>query len=141
MPINMFRGEYAFLSNMYECPVLYEGIIYKSAEAAFQAAKTLDRNERLEFTLLSPAEAKRKGRKIHLRTDWNEIRVQVMKRVVWNKFTQNARLAHMLLQTGNQELIEGNTWNDRFWGVDLRTGIGQNQLGQILMQVRMHLPN
>ena len=48
--------------------------------------------------------------------------------------TQNPELGNKLLETGNQELVEGNTWGDIFWGVC--NGKGQNWLGKILMMVR-----
>ena len=41
-----------------------------------------------------------------------------------------------LLDTGNAELQEGNNWGDRYWGVDLKTGYGENRLGRIIMKVR-----
>lgn len=45
----------------------------------------------------------------------------------------------MLLATGDAVLKEGNTWNDVFWGVSLKTGQGENNLGKILMRVREKL--
>ena len=57
--------------------------------------------------------------------------------LVLEKFKQNPELKQKLLETGNQELIEGNTWNDTFWGVC--NGQGQNWLGKILMLARSEL--
>ncbi len=62
--IDSFRGEYYFLSNFYEAPVLYDGITYQNNEAAFQAQKTLDMEKRKEFASLSPNLAKRAGRRV-----------------------------------------------------------------------------
>jgi hypothetical protein len=39
-----------------------------------------------------------------------------------------------LLETGDRDLIEENTWNDRFWGVC--RGHGGNHLGKLLMAIR-----
>ena len=62
-----------------------------------------------------------------------------METAVHAKFTQNVELKELLLETGDSELIEGNTWGDREWGVDLKTNEGQNKLGKILMKVRESL--
>ena len=62
-----------------------------------------------------------------------------MEEIVRAKFTQNHALRQQLLDTGDRELREGNSWHDIFWGVDLRTGKGENHLGKILMKVRSEL--
>lgn len=69
---------------------------------------------------------------------WPEIQVDVMRRVLMAKFS-DAYLQQQLLDTGDEELIEHNTWKDRFWGV--WEGRGENQLGQLLMEVRAHYRN
>lgn len=135
--INQFRDDYAFLSNMYDCPVTFEGLTYGSSEAAFQAAKCENQRDRIPFTHLTGREAKRKGRKVVLRKDWDAVRLSVMETVVRNKFTENPDLKDKLLATGNAVLIEGNHWHDTFWGIC--DGVGENHLGQILMNVRKEL--
>lgn len=134
--IDSFKGEYAFLSNFYDAPVCYDGITYKNSEAAFQAQKTENREDRFAFADLSARDAKRLGRSTKLRKGWSDMRVYIMSEIVHAKFEQNPDLAEKLLATGNDTLIEGNTWNDKFWGVDSRTGEGQNMLGNALMDVR-----
>ncbi len=137
--INQFRGDYYFLSNFYEANVEYIGLTYKNNEAAFQAQKCIDHSDRVKFTDLAPNNAKALGRRVKLRSDWESVKVEIMHQIVYNKFTQNKDLGEKLLQTGDTELIEGNTWNDKFWGVDLKTGVGRNQLGKILMEVRKEI--
>ena len=139
MKISEFRDEYFFLSNFYEAPVTYRGLQYGSNEAAFQAQKCMTEEETVQFTSLRPYDAKKRGRKVRLRPDWEEIKVEVMEEIVRAKFTQNADLRQMLLATGDAVLEEGNTWNDTFWGVHLKNGKGQNHLGKILMKVRDEL--
>ncbi len=134
--IDRFEGEYFYLSNFYETPVHIDGLTYLSAEAAFQAYKCIDPEMRKQFTALPPAKAKRLGRQVSLRSDWEEIKISVMTRVVKAKFEQNPLLAHALLRTGDAVLIEGTTWHDTFWGIDLNTGKGRNELGKILMALR-----
>jgi ribA/ribD-fused uncharacterized protein len=131
--INSFRGKYFFLSNFYDKHFMFDGIIYKNAESAFQAQKTLNRNEKINFIGLSGAEAKRLGRKVKLRSDWNNVKCDIMKEILIAKF-KDEELKRLLLSTGNEELIEGNTWGDRYWGVC--NGVGKNMLGKLLMEVR-----
>ena len=88
---------------------------------------------------MEPAEAKSRGRQITLRPDWEEVKLGIMEEIVRVKFTQNHALRQQLLDTGDRELREGNNWHDTFWGVDLRTGKGENHLGKILMKIRSEL--
>lgn len=141
MRIDIFRGAYFFLSNFYEAPVEYGGLRYLNNEAAFQAQKCLTEEEKLAFTELPPNKAKRLGRQVTLRSDWEQVKVGIMEEIVRAKFTQNDDLRSRLLATGDAELVEGNNWNDTFWGVHLSTGKGENHLGQILMKVRSELQN
>lgn len=133
--ISSFRDEYFFLSNFYPVEIKLDGIVYLNAETAFQAQKTLDVEERRKFSMLkNPVQAKRLGRKVKLRDDWEEVKLDIMTEVVSQKFLQHPHLIEMLLQTGDEELVEGNKWGDRFWGVC--KGKGENHLGKILMKIR-----
>ena len=137
-PIDQFRGDYSFLSNMYDAPVTYNGITYRNAEAAFQAQKDPRRSQ--EFANLSGKEAKQKGGKsgdITLRQDWDEVKTDIMNDVVRQKFLQNKQLAEKLKNTGDRRIIEGNTWGDTEWGV--YQGKGANKLGKILEEIRENL--
>lgn len=134
--IRRFRLEYDYLSNFYPACVRVDGLEYLSAEAAFQAAKCAKAEDRLLFTELNSNDAKRLGRKIAVRPDWESVRVGEMEKVVRAKFTQNPHLARFLVETGDAPLLEGNSWRDTFWGVDQKTGAGENHLGKILMALR-----
>ena len=134
MTINSFHGRYRFLSNYYTSPISYEGLTYPTLEAAFQAAKTTDPALRKQIAEAShPAEARRLGRRLKLRPDWNAMRVEVMRELLAAKFS-DPELASQLLETGNATLIEGNPWGDTFWGVS--RGQGRNMLGLLLMDLR-----
>jgi ribA/ribD-fused uncharacterized protein len=137
--IDSFQGEYRFLSNFHPAQTVFEGITYPTSEHAYQAAKSLDPADRRRIaTLPTPAEAKRAGRALpNIRADWEQAKFDVMERVVRDKFTRNVELREKLLATGDAELIEGNTWGDRVWGV--YEGQGENHLGRILMKVRAQL--
>jgi len=132
-----FRGEYKFLSNYWPVDVLFEGLKYKSTEAAFQAAKTMDMEKRKEFTTMKPGKAKKAGQFVELREDWEYIKNRVMYEVVKYKFSNNMELKSLLLNTFDVELEEGNNWNDTYWGIC--NGTGSNVLGLILMRVRAEL--
>lgn len=138
-----FRGPYAFLSNMYPCKLNYEGIDYTCSETAFQAQKLKIAIPDLDlesFAKCSGKEAKRQSREIRLQKDelevWNTNKISVMYYILVQKFLQNEDLMDQLLFTGDIELVEDNTWGDRFWGRD-QTGEGLNMLGEILMKIRV----
>jgi N-glycosidase YbiA len=142
--ITRFHGDYGFLSNFYPCVVTWEGADYSSVEHAFQAAKTHDLDERYRVqTASAPGEAKRLGRRVTLRDDWEAVKLGILEELVRQKFTRYPELGAMLLATGDAELIEGNTWNDRFygcvWSEKQGRWLGKNHLGQLLMCVREEL--
>lgn len=141
--INNFDGEYAFLSNFYMSAVTYNGLTYTNSEAAFHAQKTLDPIERKKFTMLNPSEAKKLGRKVTLRSDWESVKDNIMYEICTAKFYQNQDLRKKLLATGNMYLEEGTYWHDNYWGscyCDRCKNIeGKNHLGKILMQIRKEL--
>lgn len=130
--IDKFEEEYFFLSNYFECPVYYMGHKFRSSEAAYQAQKCPSRTE--EFLEISADEAKKLGKTVELRADWDDVKDNIMYFIVRNKFIPNDDLMEKLIATGNAELIEGNWWKDTYWGVC--DGIGENKLGKILMQIR-----
>lgn len=151
MVIDSFMGEYRFLSNFYMHPVKYAGLIFPSNEHAYQAVKSLDNEIRIPFQVqavlpmflinnkleqmkqMTCVQAKRAGQNIALRSDWEQIKIIVMTDLCKIKFA-DPYLRSLLLDTGDAELIEGNWWHDKFWGVC--NGVGQNQLGKILMAIR-----
>lgn len=137
MKIDSFDGEHRFLSNFYPAAVTMYGQSYPTTEHAFQAAKTEDLAQRERIRLAAtPGIAKRLGRSVTLRPGWNELRLGVMSELLRRKFTI-PELRWQLLATGDAELIEGNYWNDRFWGVC--RGQGENHLGRLLMELRKEL--
>ncbi len=143
--INIFDGEYAFLSNFYECNVTYNGLTYKNSEAAFHAQKTLDEAERKQFTTLDPSASKKMGRRITLRSDWESVKTKIMYEICYAKFSQNEDLKAKLLATGDEYLEEGTYWHDNTWGncycEKCKDIHGENRLGAILMEIREDLRN
>ena len=140
IPVNnaiiRFDGDYKFLSNFYPSKIVIGNNVYPTAEHAYQACKTLIPEERkLIRNASTPGRAKRLGRSITLRPDWNDIKSDVMYNLLKQKFSNNV-LKRKLLETSSKILVEGNWWNDKYWGVDLKTGKGKNILGKLLMQIR-----
>ena len=135
--IKGFFKKYRFLSNFCYCDEVKLGNLkFNTVENAFQAAKTLDVEERKKFQNISPKEAKALGRRVKLRPDWEEIKDDIMQFLVDQKFRKDEDLKLQLLKTEEAYLEETNNWGDRYWGVDK---IGENKLGWILMKVRKKL--
>lgn len=132
--ITSFRDEHAFLSNFYDHPIEYKGKMWPTSEHAYQAMKSPYEHEQ-EWVREqgTPGKAKRAGQKIHLRDDWEEMKVPVMREILEIKF-EDPELKQMLLDTGDARLVEGNAWHDVFWG--MCDGKGKNWLGRLLMEIR-----
>lgn len=150
--ITTFRGDYNFLSNFHSCVIHYNGHTYNSVETAFQAQKcpsAVDkfRNMGVQEALkagrrpiVEPGEAKRLGRKLPLRPDWEDVKERLMLELLTNKFTQNDELRRKLLETGSAVLVESNTWHDNYWGActcpRCSLSVRNNKLGFLLMEIR-----
>lgn len=130
--ISEFKGVHYYLSNFYPADVTYKGITFKNNEAAFQAMKCP--NIATSFATLNPSEAKKLGRKVTLRSDWESVKEDIMREICFAKFFQHPDLMLRLVSTAPAELIEGNDWGDKEWGVC--NGEGKNKLGKILMSIR-----
>lgn len=138
--IKEFKRNNGFLSNFHECLIKFEGMFYSSAEAAYQASKTLDFDIRDDFTYMTSKEAKEKAKNLRVRNDWDDVKVDNMRKILMDKFTRHKNLRNELVKTKDQILIEGNNWHDNFWGdcfckkcKDIK---GKNMLGKLLMEVR-----
>ena len=133
--ITQFNGEYRFLSNFYICNIIYKDELYSTVEHAYQAQKTLNLEKREQIrTAPTAGAAKRLGRSVKLRSDWNKIKLPLMLELLMEKFKVDTVLGDKLVETGGVQLIEGNNWNDDYWGKC--TSKGQNMLGVMLMLVR-----
>lgn len=141
--IDRFWGDNFFLSNFAPAVTKYGRLYFAHAENAYQASKTLDEKRRLNFMYLIPSDAKTLGRNLKLREDWEEVKDQIMFEIVMDKFSRNPILKKKLLETGDKQLIKGNTWHDNHFGNCIckhcKDIIGKNQLGIILMDIRERL--
>jgi ribA/ribD-fused uncharacterized protein len=140
--IDDFLGpnQWAALSNFYAgSPFEIDGVVYPTGEHAFHAGKACSDSDRIRIAGASSAdEAKAIGRSVEMRPDWDDFRVEHMRRVVQAKFAVGRQEAEVLQATGSALIVEGTLWNDEFWGVNLeRPGRpGENMLGQLLTEQR-----
>ena len=137
-----FKGPYEFLSNFYPCKVVLGVEMYPTLEHAYQAAKTDDLVERAEIlAVVIPGKAKRLGRRVAIRSNWEDVKVRVMQDLIEQKFGPllNPELVGTLRLTGEALLVEGNYWHDNYWGVcycERCLGVGENVLGRLLIARR-----
>lgn len=144
MAITAFSGDYRWLSNFWiGRPILYHGVEYMTAEHLYQSHKAwYETDEQYIINAPTPREAKRRGQEIGLPTNWDDVKDRAMFNTVSAKFL-DPELAQKLVDTGDEKLIEGNTWHDNYWG-NCNCGAvmcidSQNKLGEILELVRYNL--
>lgn len=145
--IDWFFDEYRFLTNYHDYPIMYNGKSYRTTEGAYQAAKAISEEDQENIRLAkTPAKAKKLGQIVQMRSDWEDIKEQVMRDVVWEKFNSSADLTNSLISTGNSYLVEGTVWHDNIWGICIKKDCekckdkqGRNLLGKILMETRKRL--
>jgi ribA/ribD-fused uncharacterized protein len=130
-----FRGDLGFLSNFSSDPVG----IFRTAEHAFQAAKTWDSQWFSQiFSASTASKAKELGNKCPLRPDWNDVRVGIMYGIQKTKFS-NPELKRRLKRVPDEDLIELNERHDNFWGsctCEKCGNKGKNVLGLLLQIIK-----
>lgn len=141
--IYSFTGKFKFLSNFSSVSITLDGIEYPSSEHAYQSAKSDDPKWKkiCEDPLNTSAKIKQLSRsEINVTDDFNKNKLAIMERCLRAKFS-HPTYKEMLIETGDQNIVEGNNWGDTFWGVDIRTqpNYGKNYLGRLLMKIRQEL--
>ena len=140
-----FTKEYRFLSNFFPCVVIANDIHFPSVEHYYQAMKTHEETiQKRVAATLNAADAKDFGKKIQQDEDifdktFHDNKLKIMTEGLLQKFAPGTPLAEKLLDTEGYLLIEGNYWGDNYWGVDFKTGLGENKLGILLMRIREKL--
>lgn len=141
-PIYFYRanGEYGIFSNFHRYGFWEGDVHWRTVEHYFQAQKFLDHDIQCRiqrcFKAGEAAEIGR-SRSLPLRPDWEDVKENVMRYAVLQKFSQHKEASALLLSTGNRQLVE-HTPKDAYWG-DGGNGLGKNRLGHILMKVREEL--
>lgn len=138
-----FTNELSYLSNMYLVSVNYEGVWYRSVENAYQAAKTNDLTEREIFTKVNPYEAKKLGKSVTIRDDWDSVKDGILEILIREKFKEGSDLALKLMIENPNKLIELNSWHDNHFGncvcAKCKRIPGKNVLGKLLAKRRYEL--
>lgn len=142
-----FEGDYKFLSNFHmsdvEVKILGDRMRFRSGEHAFQAMKANYAPNEVEgrehalrcSKINTPGQVKQQGQRIRIDLPlWESGKDDAMRQVVFSKFLLNPDLRARLLDTKTAMLVEGNDWNDTYWG--RCDGKGLNRLGAILMETR-----
>lgn len=138
--IERFEGEYKWLSNFYPCDIFIGRKIYPTVEHAYMSAKSNDKDWKKtcqDYNIL-PGKLKKLSSKIKEVENWNEIKINVMKKFLIQKFNKEP-FKTLLIQTGDEYIQEGNTWKDKFWGFDIESNEGENNLGKLIMDIRKRL--
>lgn len=141
-PITSFQNEYRFLSNFWPCYIEWNGLIYPTLEHAYVSSKVESHAAKVMIqSCPAPGDAKEFLADHHMKPGsfWTkELKLQVMEELLFIKFGgKEPLLTKALMATGDAELIEGNDWQDTFWGVC--ENAGENKLGKLLMKVRSKL--
>lgn len=146
--IAQFQGEYRWLSNFWPVEVTFQGAKYPSVEHAYMSAKSDEtvkiRGELVNWKVycqrkeVAAGTIKKESRKIDVLACWDDIKLSVMEECLRSKFS-NPQMRELLLSTGDKHLQEGNWWSDTFWGVNLKTNKGENNLGKLLMKIRFQI--
>jgi len=143
--INSFKGENEIYSNFYPVIVRFEGMSYPTVEHAYQASKSKEFFFRKLMVAL-PADkaglARSRGRTIRLRSDWEEVKINIMYKILCQKFDQEP-FKSKLFNTGDAIIIEGNYHHDNIWGdcycKQCKDIEGQNWLGRLIMDIRSQI--
>lgn len=143
--ISKFEGPYQFLSNFYPSKFIdCVGNEWPTVEHYYQAMKAESVIEREKIrNAPTPSIAKKMGRSVELRSDWESVKFNVMRNALYYKFRQNEDLKNKLKETGKSYIVEGNMWHDNIWGScyckKCKNKRGQNYLGRLLMRLRSRL--
>jgi len=139
-----FQGEYRWLSNFWPVIIQYEGYKFPSNEHFYQAMKFKETRWDFFTKCRNPKKEARKIPYNYTHNLWNKYKVGIMWAGLHIKF-QDYILKDKLLNTGNVEIVEGNSWHDNFWGNCLcdkcKNIDGENILGKYLMLIREEIKN
>lgn len=138
MTIKFYKSvePYGYLNNFRKAPIFIFNVWYKNVEAAYQSQKTNNKVEQEQIRLAPhPNQARELGQKVTIRSDWDDIKYSIMEACVLAKFLQHKDLRERLLSTGTEYIIEDSPI-DAWWGCG-PNGDGENNLGRILMSVRI----
>jgi ribA/ribD-fused uncharacterized protein len=136
------KDKYGSFSNFSHHPIFLDGYKWLTTEHYFQANKFIGHPDYHELcAIISPKDVAKAGRDRSrpLRSDWEQVKDDVMRKCVLRKFQTHVDIRELLLSTGDEQIVE-HTVNDKYWA-DGGDGSGKNMLGIILMETRLYLKN
>ena len=136
------RCQYGCFSNFSPHGFELDGAWWPTSEHYFQSQKFAGTPHAEQIRQVkTPKDAAKMGRDRSrpLRSDWEQVKDDVMRKAVLRKFETHADIREVLLSTGDEQIVE-NALHDYYWGCGA-DGSGKNRLGQILMEVRGMLRN
>lgn len=136
-----YEQDFYVLSNFSAFTLRWTGIRFDTSEAAYHWEKFPDEPEVREMIVAAPSahEAFKiaESQRVFRRSDWDVVKVGIMRSILRAKVEQHEYVRRKLLATGSRELIE-DSWRDDFWGWG-PTRDGQNMLGKLWMEIRAEL--
>ncbi len=135
------QEQFGCFSNFYPGPYEIDGKMWPTTEHYFAAMKTMDESQQEDIRKAdTPLDAKRMGRVVTLRPDWDDVKFDVMLDALRAKFGNDAHLRGILLSTEDALIYEDSPY-DKVWGTGEKGGVGTglNLLGKALMQIRTEL--
>lgn len=133
-----YEQEFYVFSNFSAFTLFWAGKKFDTSEIAYQYEKfrgnTVIQDIVMSQLSTHAAYTAAQNFKDHIREDWDEVKVPIMRDILRAKVEQHGYVEQKLLETGNREIIE-DSWRDDFWGWGENKD-GQNMLGKLWMEIR-----
>ena len=128
---------YNWFSNMITVDIEIDGILYKSVENYYQSEKFNDPSIKKKIIECDSYSSKKLAQSLEPREDWNDIKIDVMRKGLYAKFEKKEWKDKLL--SIKEPIIEWNNWGDKYWGVTIDDNKGKNMLGLLLTEIRNDL--
>lgn len=139
VPINFLETRFNDLSPFSAHEVEIDGVVYKTAEHAYQTLRVVENERASVMTARSPMDAWRQGQRCKeagkLVSDFDKD--SLMEKIFRAKLAQHEDIREVLLATKNRQLLKVYE-ADSYWGTG-SDGNGQNKMGILWMKLRDEL--
>lgn len=140
--IGFYPREFYCLDNFSSFKVNYKGVLYNSAEEAYQAQKFIDTSPEIYNYIVNTLSAHAAQEIAHehkklQRSDWDDVKLTIMEEILISKVKQHPYVIKKLMQTKDYLIVEDSTY-DSYWGCEIDRN-GENQLGKLWMKIREQL--
>jgi ribA/ribD-fused uncharacterized protein len=141
-PIYFYPPEYYVFDNFSSFQIEYKGKIYPTSEHAFQSVQFINNNPELAEIIRNSKSAHEAQKlaeenKDQRDSNWEEIKLDVMKEILHCKVEQHPYVKKKLLQSGDRDIVE-DSWRDEYWGWG-ESRKGKNMLGKLWREVRKEI--